>query len=481
MNKNDINENMTDTTNSIITLTDSYKFGHWKMFDDNVTGISSYFESRNGAEFPTTVLFGLQYLLKKYLVGQVVSNEKLENAMRLSNAHLGSPDALNHTLWRHIIDNYNGRLPISIWAIPEGTEVEESNALTIVESEDKIVAPLVNHLETLLTNVWYPSSTATLSKYIKKDMIVWGEKTCDDLNHIPYQIHDFAMRSVKSPEAGGIGGAGHLINFLGTDTVSAIEFLNTYYNSGYEGVAYSVFATEHNTMMYLGREGEEYLVGKALDLNPTGIVSIVGDTFDIYNFVKNIVGKTYKKRILEREGIFVVRPDSVTPDHPTKKEITLWILEQLWKDFGGHENNKGYRVINDKVRVLYGDGLTRQEINEILEYVANAGFAACNLVFGLGSGLLDKSLNRDTQRFAYKSSAMKIDGNWVGIAKDPLGSNKKSKKGRLKVVKTDKGYKTLTQYDKGFDTATCELVKVFDHGELTREYSLQEIRNTNNF
>lgn len=471
---------------NIITLTDSYKFGHWKMFENKdkekqVEGISSYFESRNGAQFPTTVSFGLQGLAKEHLVGKVVTQEKLDRAMDLSGAHLGNRRALNYRMWKHIIDNYDGRLPVEMWSIPEGTEVEESNALTIVKCEDKIVAPLVNHLETVLTNVWYPSSVATLSKYIKKDLITWGEKTCDNLNHIPYQVHDFAMRSVKSPEAGGFGGSGHLLNFLGTDTVSAIEYLNQYYNSGYEGVAYSVFATEHNTMMYLGPEGEEYLVGKALDENPTDIVSIVADTFNIYNFVENIVGKTYKQRILDREGVFVVRPDSVTPDHPTKKEITLWILEQLWKDFGGHENTKGYRVLNDKIRVLYGDGLTQAEINEILDYVAKAGFASCNLVFGLGSGLLDKSLHRDTQRFAYKSSAMKINGEWVGVAKNPLGSNKRSKKGLLKVVKTDEGYKTLTQYNEGFDKAKCELVKVFSNGKLTKDYTLQEIRENAEF
>lgn len=460
---------------NIITLTDSYKFSHWKMLE-NVTGISSYFESRSGAQFPSTVFFGLQPLLINYLSGEVVTEGKLQRAMDLSKNHLGSENALNYNIWKHIIDKHNGRLPISIRAVAEGAEIPESNVLMQIRETDPVAAPLVNHLETILTNVWFPSSVATLSKYIKKDLILMADWTCNNKDHLPFQLHDFSMRSVKFPEAGGVGGAAHLTNFLGTDTVSAIEYISEYYNTGYEGIAYSVFATEHNTMMYKGKEGEEYLVGKALDLNPSGIVSIVADTFDIYNFVENIVGKTYKQRILDREGIFVVRPDSVTPDHPTKKEITLWILEQLWRDFGGHENLKGYRVLNDKIKVLFGDGLCKQEIWEILMTMKEAKFASSNIVFGVGSGLVDKSINRDTQRFAYKSSAMKIGGEWKGVYKDPLGSNKKSKKGLLKLVKIDGQYKTLTQYDEGFESAKCELVEVFRDGNILKQYAFDEVR-----
>lgn len=464
-----------DNTNNIITLTDSYKFSHFKMYE-NVTGISSYFESRHGAKFPTTVFFGLQYIIKKYLEGRVVTREKIDHAKRLSKAHLGCESAMNIDMWEIILRDHGGQLPIKIRAFPEGSEVNTSNALVIVEDTDSRCFPLVNHLETLLTNVWSASTVATLSRYIKKDMIKWAELTCDDLNHIDFQLHDFSARSVKCPEAAGFCGMGHLLNFFGTDTVAAIEYALQYYNADIETVGKSVFATEHNTMMYKGREGEVDLVGKALELNPEGIFSVVADTYDIYNFVTNIVGKRYKNQILNRNGVFVVRPDSVTPNHNTKEDMTVWIVKELYNIFGGKVNNKGYKELNPRLKALYGDSITIDDANKIFNLLEKHGFAANNVVLGCGKFLSDEP-NRDWQRFAYKTSAVKINGSWEGISKNPLGSNKMSKKGLLKVTKNEYGYRTLTQYDEGFDDAKCELETVFENGKLIREQTFDQVKN----
>lgn len=466
---------------NIITNTDSYKFLNNSMFE-GVTNIYSYFESRNGSQYPTTKFFGLQYLLKTYLDDVTITQEMIDEAKVLANNHLGSSDSFNLEMWEHIKDNYNGKLPIEIKAVPEGLEVPESNVLmtiTLTQDDAKCVG-LVNHLETLLTNVWSACTVATKSTYIKNLLIKYAEQTCEEKSHIPFQLHDFAQRSAKSPEVAGYNGAGHLINFFGTDTVLAWENLRDYYSGNIADIGYSVFATEHNYMMYKGVDGEEEVLGEILAKRPNGIISVVSDTYNIYNFVDNLVGNVYKENIKNREGVFVVRPDSLTPDHGTPEDITLWILESLWKNFGGTTNEKGCKVLDPHVRVIYGDGLDEESIENILILTFKKGFSSENIVFGCGSYLIDKH-NRDTQRFAYKSSAIKINGNWEGRFKKPLGSNKVSKKGRLKLVKTVGSYITLTETDEGYAEAKDELVTVYKDGKIVKEYSLEEVRKNSNF
>jgi len=466
--------------NNIITNTDSYKYLN-NAFLKDVTGISSYFESRNGAEYPTTVFFGLQYLLIEYLEGVRVTQDMIEEAKVTALNHLGSETDFNIKMWQHIVDKHSGRLPIEIKAVPEGLEIPESNALMTIVNTDPECEGLVNHLETLLTNVWSANMVATKSKYIKRILLRYAAKTADSNDHIKFQLHDFGQRSAKCPEAAGWNGAGHLINFLGTDTVLAWECMRDYYSADVSKIGYSVFATEHNYMMYKGREGEAEVVREILENRPTGIISCVSDTYDIYNFVDNIVGKQFKEDILNRDGIWVTRPDSLTPKHDTPAKVTLWILESLWKNFGGTVNDKGYKVLNPKVRVIYGDGLTEVDIENILIMATEADFSAENLVFGCGSYLMDKH-NRDTQRNAYKTSAMRndVDG-WYGTNKEPLGSNKRSKKGRLKLVKSGNSYKTLTEYDDGYKEAKDELVTVFKDGEIVKKYTMDEIRKNSEF
>ena len=464
---------------NIITCTDSYKFMN-NGFLNGVTEIYSYFESRQGAQYPTTVFFGLQYLLKEYLVGVRVTQDMIEGAKVVAKNHLGGEDQFNIGMWQHIVDNCGGSLPIEIRATPEGSEVDQNNVLMTITNTDPKCAPLVNHLETLLTNVWSGCIVATKSKYIKRILLDYAIQTCDGKDHVKFQLHDFAQRSVKCPEAALYNGIGHLINFYGTDTVLAWEGARDYYGADVATIGYSVFATEHNYMMYKGREGESSVVGEILDVRPKGIISVVADTYDIYNFVENIVGRKYKERILERDGVFVIRPDSITPDHDTPAKLTLWIAESLWKNFGAKMNCKGFRVLDSHVRIIYGDSLTEKSITNILETLKNAGFSSENVVFGCGSYLLDKH-NRDTQRSAYKSSAMKIDGVWAGVFKSPLGSNKKSKRGRLKLCHTDMSDYTLTEYDAGYENSKDDLVTVFRNGEIIKEYTLDDIRKNNNF
>jgi len=346
---------------------------------------------------------------------------------------------------------------------------------TLTKDDHRLVG-LVNHLETLLTNVWGGCTVATKSKFIKRLLLKYADITAEGTDHVQYQLHDFAQRSVKCPEQAGVSGFAHLPNFSGTDTVLAWEVAYDYYGGNAPTIAHSVFATEHNYMMYKGREGELQVLKEILAERPEGIISCVSDTYDIYNFVDKYVGVECKDIILKRNGVFVVRPDSVTDRHNNPASMSLWILNSLWRNFGGTINKKGFKVLDPHVRCIYGDSLTEVTIEEILIACVADGFSVENMVFGCGSYLLDKH-NRDTQKFAYKTSAMKIDGEWVGTCKDPIGGTfKTSKKGRLKVVKTEEGYKTLTEYDEGYAEAKCELVTVFVDGEIVKRFTLDEIR-----
>jgi nicotinamide phosphoribosyltransferase len=460
---------------NICGKTDSYKLNHWNQYPKGTQVVHAYFESRKGAKFPYTVFFGLQYILKKNLVGQVVTREKIEQAALLANFHLGA-NRFNRAGWEYILEKHNGYLPIRIKAVAEGSVIPTNNVLMTVENTDEENCGwLTNYLESILTHVWYSSTVATLSRTVKEDINKFLSATAETTGGLNFMLHDFGYRGVSSDESAEIGGAGHLVNFLGTDTVPAMLLLAKYYNRGnLEGIAYSVPATEHSVMTALGKSSETQVVDNLLNEYPTGILSVVADSYDIYNFVDNFVGKQFKDRILARDGVFVVRPDSVDPTHPTPESLMVWIFESLWNNIGGTINTKGYKVINPKVRVLWGDGIDADGIHKILEATVAAGFSVENIAtFGMGGGLLQK-INRDTQRFAFKSSAQKRDGVWYDIQKMPKDTTKASKKGKLKLIKLDGEYKTVGINE--YPEYTDFLVTVFENGKLLVEYTLDDIR-----
>lgn len=456
---------------NICTLTDSYKMGHHNQYPKNTQKVYSYFESREGAKYPETTFFGLQLLLKEFLEGPVVTKEKIDAAEKLAARHFGNDKIFNRARWDYILEKHKGYLPVLIKAVPEGTVVPVSNVLMTIENTDPNCYWLTNHLETLLCHVWSTSTVATLSANIKKIFAEYLDVTCDqgkDFPGINFMLHDFGMRGVSSMMSAGFEGAGHLINFLGTDTVIAMEVIEQYYG-GYQ-TGYSVPATEHSIMTSLGREGEKTIIGQLIDNYPDGILSIVSDSYDIYDCVKNIYGNTFKHKILARNGKLVVRPDSGDPVITTHR-----VLDLLWEAFGGTINGKGFKVLNPKIGVLWGDGIDEEGIVAILEMMKAFGYSAENIVFGMGGALLQK-INRDTQRFAFKSSYQERleNGEVVGynIFKDPIDGSKKSKKGRLMAAKTNDGHiRTLEQNP--YLTDLLEIV--FANGKIIKEYTFEEV------
>ena len=456
---------------NICLTTDSYKLNHWNQYPAGTEKVYSYFECRKGAKFAETPFFGLQYIIKNHLEGVVVTREKIENAAKLCKAHFGSEKYFNREGWEYILNSHGGKLPVVIKAVEEGTVVPINNVLMTIENTDNKCFWLTNFLETILSQVWYPITVASLSREVKVNIKEYLDLTSDG-GLLNFGLHDFGFRGASSWESAGIGGAAHLINFLGTDTVVAMEVAVNYYNANLDNLAFSVPATEHSVMTALGKDGEEQVVENLLNEYPTGILSVVSDSYDIYNFVSNIVGTKFKDRILARDGVFVVRPDSITPTHPTPEAEMVWIMDTLWNHFGGTLNKKGYKVINPCVRVLWGDGIDIDGIKKILYAITMVGFATENIAcFGMGGGLLQK-VNRDTQRCAFKCSAQYRDGQWYDIQKNPKDISKTSKKGKLKLIKVDGEFETVGENDPGEDY----LKVVFYNGVLVNEVDFATVR-----
>jgi len=452
--------------NNIMLLTDSYKLTHWKQYPKGTEVVYSYLESRGG-EFDKTLFFGLQYIIKKYLAGKVVTQKKIDEAEKFVEAHLGDKTLFNREGWEYILNECNGRIPIKIRAVPEGTIVDVHNVLITVENTDPKCYWLTNYIETLLVEVWYPITVATLSYNIKKIIQEYLEET-GDTSGLLYKLHDFGFRGVSSVESAGIGGCAHLVNFRGSDTIEAMVIAKNYYGCNMAGT--SIPASEHSTITSWGRENEDKAMENMLDQYPTGLVACVSDSFDIYNACRNIWGKKLKQKILARKGTLIIRPDSGNP-----LIVIPECLNILGARFGTTVNSKGYLVLDPHVRMIQGDGVDITSIPKILMAMKDLGWSADNIAFGSGGALLQK-MNRDTQKFAFKCSAIKINGVWQDVYKEPItDAGKNSKRGLLALVYlNDKKYYTV---DPNSIIGSLNILQdVFINGELVNETTLDEVR-----
>lgn len=459
---------MQENLNNIIELTDSYKITHHCQYPPGTRNIHSYLESRGGL-FPITTFFGLQYIMKKYLQGQVVSSEKISAAKELFTPHFfGNSKLFNEVGWHLMMARHAGRLPVSIKAVPEGTRVNTHNVLVNIEATDPDFYWLPNYLETLLVQLWYPITVASLSGRIR-EIIKLALETSGDVDGLCFKLHDFGFRGVSSVESAMIGGMAHLVNFMGTDTVIALRGAKEYYSCPCAG--HSIPAAEHSTITSWFRNMEKEAYENMLTQYPTGFVAVVSDSYDIYNACEKIWGEELRDRVLSRDGVLVIRPDSGIP-----VDVILKILPILATKFGYTINDKGYKVLNPKVRVIQGDGVNANSISEILGEMLKAKWSADNIAFGMGGALL-QGVNRDTNKFAFKCSAREDEkGVWHDVYKQPVtDSGKVSKKGRLKLIKESSGMYTTIPMN--VPTAQEDLlVEVFRDGEILKEYTFDEIR-----
>ncbi|WP_153798260.1 nicotinate phosphoribosyltransferase [Foetidibacter luteolus] len=462
---------------NLVLLADAYKYSHHKLYYPGTNLIYSYLESRGG-EFNETVFFGLQYLLKKYLEGTVITKEKIDEAETQLMQVFGRNDVFDRKRFDYIVEKHHGRLPVRIKAVKEGTAVPVSNVLMTIESTDPECFWLSNFLETLLMQVWYPNTVATVSREIRKIVTRYFKETADESSQgsIDFILNDFGFRGASSVETAALGGAAHLVNFNGSDTIAGSLLAQQYYAAG-KMYGMSVPATEHSVCTLLGEEGELEIFKHVLNTFPTGIVACVSDSFDIFRACSDYWGGELREVILNRQGTLVIRPDSGDP------VLTLLrVFDILFQKFGYTINQKGCKVLPPQVRVLQGDGINISSIRTIYAAMKVNGIGAENLLLGMGGALLQK-VDRDTQKFAFKCSYAEINGEGVDVQKSPLEidahgrlvrSFKRSKAGRLKLIKTPEGYATVNQHE--HPELPDELVTVFENGTVLNETSFEEVR-----
>lgn len=473
-------------TKNLIFFLDSYKQLHDVMYPEGTEYVYSYLEARKGGEYGFNIFFGLQYFLKEYLRGIVLTKQMVDEAEPVMKEHFKfNGNVWKRDKWDYIINTHNGKLPIVIKAVPEGTKVPAGNVLMTIENTDPKCFWLTNGLETLLQNLWFSCTVTTRSHSIVENIKDYFKQTVDDdLQWLAdFYLHDFGQRATTCPEQAGLGGMAHLINSLGTDTDLGILYALKYYNANIEGLAYSVPASEHSQATALGRTNEFEVTKRLIKLFPKGILSVVSDSYDIENAVR-VYCSDLKKDILARDGKFVVRPDSSRFEGDIPAHQVAWIAKELEKSFGSIINSKGYKVLNDKVGIIYGDSLSEIDIENILYLLKVNRFAASTCVFGQGGGLLQK-LNRDTCRFAFKSSAQCRNGVWYDIYKEPKDTSKASKRGKLMLCKTNEihtGFHDGKLIQSNYETVAQnliqqdELVEVFRDGNILKEYNFHEIR-----
>ena len=460
---------------NIILNTDSYKVSMFKQYPVGTTGVYSYIESRGG-KYDSTVMFGLQAFIKEYLTTPV-TREDIEVADKILTAH-GVP--FNREGWEYIVEHLGGRLPVRIRAVPEGTVVPVSNVLVTIENTDPKCFWLTTWLETaLLRAVWYGTTVATQSYTIKKVIAEYLEKTGDP-SGISFKLHDFGARGVSSLESAGIGGAAHLVNFMGTDTITGILCAMEYYDADVCG--FSIPAMEHSTVTSWGRTNEVEAYRNMLKQygKPGAIVAFVSDSYDIFNAASKLWGEELKDEVIASGAVVVIRPDSGDPIAVNKELVQ--ILDQK---FGSVKNSKGFKVLNN-VRLIQGDGVNELTIRGILGAFMALGYSADNIAFGMGGALL-QIVDRDTQRFAMKCSSVQVNGEWIDVVKDPItDSGKRSKGGRVRLFTNSGGEfaSGVTQptgwSDKGIGGWTDALVTVYEDGSITKSYTFDEVRANSN-
>ena len=458
---------------NIITDTDSYKASHWVQYPPGTSYVSSYFESRGG-DFQNTLFFGLQYYLRRYLSKPITMEDILE-AEELYAAH-GEP--FNKEGWLHILNEHRGYLPVEIEAVPEGLLVPTRNVLMQVRNTDPRAYWLTNYIETMLVRTWYPTTVATQSYEIRKLIQRFLDITSMNTDPV-YRLHDFGSRGVSSRESSGIGGLAHLVNFMGTDTVEALLYGRRYYDEPMAG--HSIPASEHSTITSWGRDNEDAAFENMIDQygGPGKMVACVSDNYNILQAIE----KWYKLRdkIAQSGTTLVIRPDSPTAPGESVDLTVLTVMSKVLDTFGYELNDKGFATLPPYIRVIQGDGVDLNSIQLTLHRLKKHGIATENLSFGMGGALLQK-LDRDTQKFAFKCSAIKLGANpWQDVYKEPMAGGKTSKRGILQLVHENGGFQTIradSRLEAGQRLRHDQkyLKTVYVNGRMPNSYTLADVR-----
>lgn len=533
---------------------DGYKTGHKSQYPEGTEYVYSNLTARSSrlANMPKSfdekvVFVGLQGFIKEFLIESwnegFFSRPKdvvvAEYKRRMDN-YLG-PDAVDVS---HIGELHDlGYLPLLIKALPEGSRVDIKVPMMTVWNTLPQFFWLTNYIETVWSDeLWKMITVATIAYKYRRILNKYVELTGGSKEFADWQLHDFSMRGMSGLTDAAKCGAAHLMAAgFGSDTLPAIDYLEEFYgaDSDKELVGGSVPATEHSVMCMGGMDTEIETFRRLItNTYPSGVVSIVSDTWDFWNVITN-TAKVLKDEILNRTpnalGLakVVFRPDSGDPvkiitglrvkeiddlyDYDTietsyqydavkyegkyydfdttgscndgccgDNEIVLGneipehvvkgAVECLWEIFGGDTNEKGYKTLNQRVGLIYGDSITLGRAEQILQRLMNKGFSASNIVFGIGSYTY-QYITRDTFGMAVKATWGQVNGEARELFKDPKtdGGTKKSAKGLLRVEKEGDNFVLYDQQPIGQE---CQglLENVFKNGDLLRETTLADIR-----
>lgn len=505
-----------------ILLTDGYKLGHHFQYPKGTEMVYSNWTPRSCKYFPEasegSVVFGIQYLIKEYLIKQFNENffnlpkaqaimefhDRVDNFVGISNVGIEHIEALYDL----------GYLPIEIKALPEGSVCPIRVPMMTIKNTLPEFFWLTNYLETLISSVlWLPCTSATSARLYKKELKRHAKRTSfpGDVN-IGFACHDFSMRGMAGIEAAIVSGMAHMTSFCGSETIPAIRAVEEYYNadSSKELVAATVPATEHSVMCAGGKEDELETFRRLIcEVYPNGIVSIVSDTWDFWQVVEDFLPKL-KKEIMARDGRVVIRPDSGDPVDiicglRTNPHFNTRIVEghyyccyapfdidseyveisegqyygayyMLGKTFGWNTTDTGFRYPSTKIGLLYGDSITLERQKQIYLRLEGAGMAACNLVLGVGS-FTYQFKSRDSLGFAVKATACKINGELKEIFKQPKTDDgtKNSLKGLITIYEENGTYVAKDCVSEAEEMEGA-LEPVFVNGSLVKDYSLSEIR-----
>ena len=476
-------------------LCDFYKVVHSDQYPKGITRVVSYFTPRMNRlkMIDKLVMFGLQGFIKEYLIDYFNENFFSKPCYVVAEEY---ERVLNYTLGKGTFNSQKirdlhklGYLPIKISTLPEGTKVPVGVPMFEITNTHPEFAWLVNSLETLIScSLWHPMLCASVGAKYREIVDKYYDKT---VVGFPKRraLGDFSMRGQECKESAIKSSAGFCLSFVNTATVSTIPYLEYYYNCDCtkEEVAFGAISTEHSVMnTNFAIDGDEISMVKRLltEIYPNNNFSMVSDSYDYWNLVDNILPQC-KEEIMNHNGIMLVRGDSGDPI-----EIVTETVFKLWETFGGAVNEKGYKVLSPKIRAIYGDSITIQRAEQVYEILEENGFAANNVILGVGSFSMQcleeegtfKPFTRDTFGIAIKATYCEVDGKEIPIYKDPKTDDskfKKSQKGCCAVFENngELSYKDGYSYAEVSGLEDNKLVEIFLDGKLTKECTLKEIRD----
>lgn len=478
--------------------TDAYKLDHRRQYAlaGNVTRVYSNYTNRK-SRIPgvdSVVHFGLQAYLRQLQESFVpffaarLSSVKSLYMQRL--AQILGADVAEAIGTSHIEDLWElDYLPLRFCAVPEGTRVPIGVPSFTVENTHPDFAWLTNFVETgLSVGVWQPSTSATIAAEYRKLLESAAVRTNGDMAAIDWQCHDFSYRGMSSQESAAVSGAAHLLSFSGTDSLVSLDWIDKYYGGPFTVGA--VPATEHSVMCTgIESVGEQETFSRLLDLYPSGTVSVVSDTFDLWK-VLWVYLPALRDKIMERNGKLVIRPDSGDPQKillgdPDAPQFTpAWwgVLNGLYNTFGGTRDDGGFIHLSPKVGAIYGDSITLDRAKAITDEMERLRWASTNVVFGVGSFTYQYN-TRDTFGSAMKATWAEVDGKPVNLLKDPVTDDgtKKSATGRLAVLEDrDGGGLMLVQNATRSEESQSLLQPVMEDGEFVTRQSFNDVRKVLN-